>query len=143
VDGDGDGHEHRQQWDREPEEGEPAAEVELGERDADGHPLGKAVDREHSEDEHELREVRLLVLPGVDVGVREDVVGHDDEQDAGRGPEPDLEERPVGQPLPDQPEQRRRHHDARGEPPQDHVPPVAHLLDQKEGGARRAPSPAR
>ena len=69
VDGDGDGHEDGQDGDDEAEELDPArGEVQVREGDADGDALGEAVDREDAEDEHELPEVGLGVLAGVDVG---------------------------------------------------------------------------
>jgi hypothetical protein len=67
---------------------------------------------------HEFLEIRFLVLPGVDVGVHDDVEGEHDGDDARDEAGPHREQPAVGgrQPLRHEAEQRRGDHGAGGEP---------------------------
>jgi len=99
-----------------------AREVEVRERDPDRDPLQERVDRQDPQDQHELPEVRRLVLPWVDLGIGEHLVGHDHQRDPRDDPGADLErgrERvpaDLRQPLVQQAERRRRDHDSRRQP---------------------------
>jgi len=79
-------------------------------------PSGKLWTRQHAEDQDELLEVGLLVLLRIDFGVHQRLVREDHEYHTGEHPDPDLCGRPLGEPLVDEPEQRRRQHDPGGEP---------------------------